>query len=355
MNPLKALGWNEFFEDEWQGAAVEFCVPGRVVADYGSGYKVALPEEITAEVSGKLQYMLEAPELPKIGDWVAVQKLDKRHSTIHEVLPRRTEITRKQPGVKVGRQVLAANVDVAFLIQALDNDFSPERLQRYLFQLGRDGIRTVIVLNKSDIAQDIDEKMKKLESFDADVIVTSAKEHAGLAKIPGSIESGNTAVLLGSSGVGKSTIINALLGDARQATQDIRKADSKGRHTTTHRELFVLPGGGLLIDTPGLRELQLWGTEEDLEKAFPDVEELVAKCRFANCLHTSEPGCAVLDATLNGQLDAKRFDEFVKYQKELRYLKTQVDEAAALAEKLNRKKLQRHINQVTSFDKRRSR
>jgi ribosome biogenesis GTPase len=344
---LEVFGWDEALEAQWLEVGSETFVPGRVIADFGVNCKVALPEEVTAEAAGRLHYVSAPHEWPKVGDWVAVQVLDGEHDIIHAVLPRKNEISRKRPGEPVERQVLAANVDVAFLVQALDDDFSPRRFQRYLFQLRRERIKPIIVLNKADKADDIAAKVDELKALDVDIIISSALEHQGIDKIAEAIAPGQTAVFLGSSGVGKSTITNVLLGEQRQATRDIRDADSKGRHTTSHRELFRLPNGGLVIDTPGLRELQLWGNEGDLEGVFPDVEELAAQCKFANCTHSEEPDCAVLQAVETGALGEGRLAEYLSFQKELRYLATQTDVAAAQERKQSHKKAQKQYNQMT--------
>jgi ribosome biogenesis GTPase len=346
MEQLTKLGWNDSLQQAWNDLDVPHFVPGRVIADFGSSYKVALPIELSAEISGRLEYLSEPYEMPKVGDWVAVQQLDEERAIIHLVLPRRSEIGRKQPGEQFAKQVLATNVDVAFLVQALDHDFSPERMQRYLFQLSNEGVEPVMVLNKADKAHDIETKLSELGTFNIRIIVTSAAQNKGIDEIANIIATGITAVFLGSSGVGKSTITNILLGEEKQSTQSIRETDSKGRHTTTHRELFVLPNGGLVIDTPGLRELQLWGTENDLEGVFTDIEALASECRFSNCSHIGEPDCAVLQAVDSKVLDRSRLESYFKFQKELRFLETKVDENAAIERRQQEKKLGKYYNQV---------
>jgi ribosome biogenesis GTPase len=346
MKPLEVLGWNESFQQAWDDGDNSQGVPGRVIAEFGSSYKVAIPEERSAEVSGRLEYLSEPHELPKVGDWVVVQPLDDEHAIIHGVLPRASEIGRKRPGEQFAKQVLAANVDIAFLVQALDRDFSPERLRRYLFQLKKEAVTPIVVLNKADKESDIESKLRELASFDIRVLVTSALQQEGVSEVADAIPTGKTAVFLGSSGVGKSTITNLLLGTASQATQSVRAVDSRGRHTTTHRELFILPNGGLVIDTPGLRELQLWGTEDDLDGVFADIEALVAQCRFRNCTHANEPGCAVQQALETGSLEPDRFESYVKFQKELRYLSTKVDAEAAFEHKQQVRKTGRYYKQV---------
>ena len=346
MQSLTTLGWNGHLQQSWKEMAMEQCVPGRVIAEYGSSYKVAIPGELSAEISGRLEYQSLPQEMPKVGDWVAVQLFDEGRAVIHAVLPRKSEIGRKQAGEQVAKQILATNVDIAFVVQALDHDFSPERIQRYLFQLSKEGIESILVLNKADKEPHLEAKIEALRALNAQILVTSAAQNSGVDQIADAIQPGKTAIFLGSSGVGKSTLTNALLGEDRQTTQAVRETDSKGRHTTSHRELFILPGGGLIIDTPGIRELQLWGMEEDLTQVFTDIEGMAKQCKFSNCSHESEPGCAVMQAVVTGKLDKIRLESYFKFQKELRYLNTKVDSSAALDRKQGNKKSQKLFNQI---------
>lgn len=340
-SPLKNLGWNTDLETIWNDGNYDAYIPGRIIADYGQNYKVGTPSEITAELSGRMDYLADPDDIPKIGDWVAVQIGDDNHGIIHKILPRKSEISRKQPGNKYQRQVLAANIDSAFLVQALDADFSPERLRRYIFQLQKDGITPIIILNKSDKVDDLAPFLNDLEGFDIKIIVASALENDGIENIIDAMEAYKTTVILGSSGVGKSTITNLLIGEERQATRSIREDDSKGRHTTTHRELFILPNGSLLIDTPGLRELQLWGDQSDLAMTFPHIESLSLKCKYNNCSHTVEAGCAVLDAVKKGELEESELEAYFRFQKELEFLNTKVDVKAADEHKNRNKSMQK--------------
>lgn len=343
---LALFGWDSDVAALWGDDAPEGSVPGRVIADYGTSLKVVIPQEVNATVSGRLEYLLEPSELPKAGDWVAIQLTDDGHGIVQGVLGRKSKISRKQAGEKFEQQVLAANIDVAFLVQALDNDFSPERLRRYMFQLKKESIEPVLILNKADKAEELASKLEELRLFDCKIVVTSALSGQGIEEIASLIGQGKTAVFLGSSGVGKSTITNALIGEDRQRTRAAREEDSKGRHTTTHRELFVLPNSGLIIDTPGLRELQLWGTEEDLSDAYPEIDALTKKCKFSNCTHTAEIGCAIQEALATHELDAELYSSYVKFQKELRYLNTKVDVNAAQARKRDRKKGQKDLRKI---------
>lgn len=324
MHPnLAQYGWNSQLQTVFEQATHDSLQPARVIAEYGMNYRVAAPDEFTAEIPGKVLYELVASERPKVGDWVLLERIDSDRGIIHQVLPRTSEIARLQTDRTRStrhqeKQVLAVNVDTAFLVQSLDQDFSPQRLERYLFALGKSGIDATIVLNKIDLGGDVTNALLQLTSLHLPVITTSAKTGEGMSEIVETITPGATAVFMGSSGVGKSTITNWLLGEDRQVTQAVRESDSKGRHTTSHRELFKLPGGGLVIDTPGLRELQLWGSESALETVFSDIENIALGCQFQDCIHMHEPSCAVRAAVADGALAKIRLENFHQFQRELR-------------------------------------
>ena len=323
MQTLESYGWNNRLAQEW----VEIIkrtpklTPGRVVADFGTSLRIAIPEIITAELSGKLAHYADRQDVPKVGDWVGVHVTDN-NAVVEQVLPRTGEIARAAAGNKTVKQVIAGNIDIAFVLLALDKDFNVDRLRRYLYQLSINSIEPIIVLNKADKTNDLDSFVRQLDAFKIPVIVTTANEGIGINEIVDRITPGKTAILLGSSGVGKSTLTNALLGEIRQQTQEIRESDDTGKHTTVHRELFMLPGGGMLIDTPGIRELQLWGTEEDLEENFDDVTALISQCKYSSCQHNGEEGCAVKVALDNGSLDAHHYAAYLKMKSELVTLKT---------------------------------
>lgn len=319
MNTLETYGWNAERTEDWERRDRGSYIPARVVSDHGRQYKVVTPIEMPAQLSGALVHKLNAVSMPKIGDWVAVE-VDDGSAIIHEVLPRTNEIVRGQVGRIVDKQVVAANIDLAFIMQPLDHDFSPERLERYIFQLASQRIAVVILLNKSDKARDASEKQAQLAHFGVDTIIMSATKDKNLTAIESYIVPGKTIVILGSSGAGKSTLTNKLLGQDIQPTAAIREKDSKGRHTTVHRELFVLPGGGMIIDTPGIRELQLWGDEADLEHTFPEIFEAIRHCRYKNCSHSGEDGCAIVAGLADGTIDTKRYRIYVGFRQELQAL-----------------------------------
>lgn len=321
MRSLADFGWTESHQQEWDALGVAGAQPARVVADFGTSLKVAVPEIITAELSGRLAHYARRDAVPKVGDWVAVAVSDDS-AVITSVELRKNEIARKVTGGRTQKQAIAANVDSAFVLLALDDDFSVERLKRFLYQLSVSAVQPVIVLNKADKTHDIQSYTEQLRHLNVPIIVTTATEGKGIDDIALHITPGTTALLLGSSGVGKSTITNQLLKSNVQAVGAVRESDSKGRHTTVHRELFILPNGGILIDTPGIRELQLWGTEDELAANYDDITALMAQCKYTNCQHAGEQGCAVTAALTDGTLDAEHYDGFIKMKRELSELAT---------------------------------
>jgi ribosome biogenesis GTPase len=254
---------------------------------------------------------------------------------IEAVLPRRTSLSRRAAGMQEAEQVLAANVDVVFLVGGLDHDFNPRRMERALVLVWQGGARPVVLLNKLDLCADVAARCREMEgvSLGVPVHAISALAGLGLEAVGAHLGRGTTAVMIGSSGAGKSTLANRLLGEVRQQTLAVRQHDSRGRHATTHRELFLLPGGGVLIDTPGLRELQLWAPETALDQVFSDVEELKRSCRFADCRHAGEPGCAVAQAVASGTLDPGRLASYQKLQRELRHHRARLDVLARQEER----------------------
>jgi ribosome biogenesis GTPase len=304
--------------------------------------------EKTAELAGRVKHRATArAELPAVGDWVAVHlRPDEETATIQAVVPRKSAFSRKVAGRVADEQIVAANVDIVFLVSALDREFNPRRIERYLTVAWESGARPVVLLNKADLWEDVDAVVREVEAsaLGAPVHAVSSRHGDGVEALLGYLRPGVTIALLGSSGVGKSTLINRLLGADLLRTGEVRSGDRKGRHTTTHRELIVLPTGGLLIDTPGMREIQLWDAEEGLQASFADVEEFAEICFYPDCRHQNEPGCAVREAVEEGHLAPERLDNYRKLQAELSHLALRQDRRAQHADKQRLKSLMRLVN-----------
>ena len=270
--------------------------------------------EQNALVSGRFQFDAQAvSDYPAVGDYVLADCADSDTAVIHQVLPRKSVFVRRAAGTSKTEQVVAANIDTVFLCMSLNNDFNLRRLERYLAVAWESGADPVVLLTKADLCEDISRKQAEVASIamGAAVLTTSAMDADGCHQVTPYLTAGRTVAFVGSSGVGKSTLINRLLGEDRLATDGLRN-DDKGHHTTTHRELLVLPGGAMVIDTPGMRELGMWDTVSGVEQTFADIEALASQCRFRDCSHTGEPGCAVRDAILRGELDSSRWQSYQK-------------------------------------------
>ena len=348
---LAELGWTAFFAKNLEPYTSQAFMPARIVREHTHIYAAyAESGEFAAEVSGKMRHAATSrSDFPTVGDWVAIQpRPEEGKATIHAVLPRKSVFVRKEAGRKTQEQVVAANIDTVFLVSGLDGDFNPRRIERYLTVAWDSGAMPVIVLNKTDVCADIGGRIEEVEdvAFGVPVLAVSATESQGVDALREYIAVGQTAAFLGSSGVGKSTLVNSLVGAARQPVRAVREDDSRGRHTTTYRELIPLPGGGMLMDTPGMRELQLWSDEDGLERAFDDIEELAGQCRFRNCTHGNEPGCAVKTAIECGALDAGRWQSYLKLKRELRRLAARQDQAARIAEKARDKEFGKMLKQM---------
>jgi ribosome biogenesis GTPase len=353
---LQQLGWNSYFDALWQGREQAEWLPARVVSQQRGLWRIAGDfAECWAEISGTLRAATEAgADWPAVGDWVAAERLSGGgRPLIHMVLARRSKFVRKVAGRRLEEQVIAANVDTAFVVMALDGDFNVRRLERYLAQCWESGAKSVVVLNKADDCGDVAARIGEVQSIAASlpILAISARTGEGVEALDTFLAPGQTIVLLGSSGVGKSTLVNHFLQHDAQAVQSVRASDSRGRHTTTSRELFALPGGALLIDTPGLRELQLWGASEGVERTFSDIEELAIQCKYGNCGHTTEPGCAVQMALTEGRLDEERLESWRKLGREQEFVRRKADPEARQQEKDRVKLLHRGAKQ--KYDQRR--
>ncbi|MCZ8522155.1 MULTISPECIES: ribosome small subunit-dependent GTPase A [Paenibacillus] len=347
-NELADWGWNTSWETAFEAYQEAGYVPGRVTLEHKHIYRVMTQEgELLGEVAGKMRHQaFGRADYPAVGDWVALQpRREDGRAMIHGILPRQSKFSRKAAGSGVAEQIVAANVDTVFLVHALNQDFNLRRLERYLTLAYESGAMPVVVLSKADLSGDVAGRIAEVEAVAPGVFIhaVSPLQDEGVEALRTYLGQGRTAALLGSSGAGKSTLANRLYGEEVLLTGGIREGDDRGRHTTTHRELVRLPEGGLLIDTPGMRELQLWDAEGGLDLAFRDIEALAADCRFGDCGHGGEPGCAVQAALAAGTLAEARYRSYLKLQKELAYEARKEDPALQREERDRWKKLQKQV------------
>jgi len=315
---------------------------GRVSVVHGDRYRLYTAYgEMQAEAIVALLYRAERAGWPAVGDWVAVQPVGPDDAMVHAVLPRRTMFSRRAAGDREQEQVIAANIDLVLIVCGLDQEFNLRRIERYLTLAHASSAGAAIVLNKCDVCQDLSARVEEAASIagGAPVLAITARSAQGIEPVLRLVAPGVTLALLGSSGVGKSTMVNQLLGVERQMVQDVRESDSRGRHTTTYRELLPLPQGGALVDTPGMRELQLWAGQDSLDSAFMEIAALASRCRFRDCSHTVEDGCAVQAAILAGELDPSRWQSYQKLRAEIAWHERQADPQAALALKQKWKRI----------------
>jgi ribosome biogenesis GTPase len=337
MWSLENLGWTPALMKEFEPHARQGLAAGRVAVVHKDLCGVYTPlGELWSDVSGRMRHVaVSRAQLPVTGDWVALRpRPSEGRATIHAVLPRRSVFSRKAAGLTTEEQVVAANADSVFLVCGLDRDFKLRRIERALVLAGESGAEPVVVLTKADLCDDPGARMAEVRGVAPAVAVhvVSSVTGEGLTGLSPYVVAGRTVALVGSSGVGKSTLVNRLLGSEAQTTAEVSAHDGRGRHTTTRRELIPLAGGGWIIDTPGLRELQLWADEDALPAAFADVDAVAAECRFRDCRHEGEPGCSVGAALADGRLPAERFASFLKLRKELRHLALRQDVWARQAE-----------------------
>jgi len=326
---LKSIGWNKYFSDNFKQHKLKGLIPARVVSEHKKSYILLCRKgELKASARGKLWHQKQLKQvIPVVGDWVAAALIPEENAGhIKHILPRKSSFSRKASGGrkrysggKVIEQVIVANVDIGIITIALDRDFNLRRIERYLALIQGSGSKPLIILNKTDLCKNYRQRKKETSQIAAGVpvITMNALKKGQVLVLKDYIKTGKTAALLGSSGVGKSTIINQLLGYERQRVRELSNSIGKGQHTTSQRELIMLPDGGLIIDNPGMREIQLWAEEDDLDDTFSDIDALARHCRFRNCHHGPEPGCAVKESLEKGELTYDRLKNYLKMKSEL--------------------------------------
>lgn len=341
-------GWDDKFQHQFNNLNGKGYMPARVVRQEKGYYHVQCEcGEVSAEISGKLVYNAKSiSDFPAVGDWVAIKLINgDKSAIIYSILPRKSSLVRKAPisggrkvrdingmkmviGGSTEEQVIASNIDILFFVMSLDNDYSIKRMERYLAVGWCSGAVPVIVLNKADLCTDLNEKLSQIHkiSTGVDVHCISAIKNDGIDKLRQYIINGKTIGLFGSSGVGKSTIINCFLRSDTLSTGEVREKDSKGRHTTTWRELILLPEGGVIIDTPGMREFQVWLDKDELDLKFKDIKNLEVQCKFNDCSHNREPGCAIKKALQDGTLSKERYENYLKMKMEVDYLSNRINQ-----------------------------
>ncbi len=352
---LMSIGWTPALEQEFIARHGTTFVPGRVIRGGSRGCLLCTTAgDVPAVVTGGFEYRAAvASDFPTVGDWVAAEPSEASGAPyrIHAVLPRRTTVSRKRAGSENTEQILAANVDVVFIVLSCERDrtLSPRAVERYLTMVRAGGAKPVLLLNKVDLTADPEAAVARVivAADGVQCFTTSAVSGAGTAGLSEALSGSRTGVLVGPSGTGKSSLINRLRGEPLQATAPVRGVDLKGRHTTTSRELILVPGGGLLIDTPGIRELQLWADEDDLAESFSDIGELSQRCRFRDCSHSGEPGCAVHSALMEGSLDQARYENYLELRRELAFLKRRNEERAQFDTKDRWKQIHRQMRNFT--------
>lgn len=354
MNNFENIGMtaelNSYFNEQYYDG----LKLGRVALEHKHSYRVWLEDgEYLCTLAGKLTFdAISREDLPAVGDWVAVQTSPgEMRGMIKGILPRKSKFSRKAAGQVTEEQIVAANVDTVFIVNSLNDDLNLRRIERYLLLAWESGSNPVIILSKADLVTDLKAKMHQVSSvaIGVPVIAVSVLEGTGTEEILPYLAPGKTVALIGSSGVGKSSLVNYFTGFEKQLVQEIRESDDKGKHTTTHREMVLLPGGAILIDTPGMREIQLWSSEEGIIESFADIEQYADECKFRDCSHKNEPGCAVWLAISDGLLDENRLVSYKKLQKELAYIDRKLDKKAQAEEKKHWKNINKEIRHNTKY------
>lgn len=348
---LKNLGFDAFVEKHLQGCKSKNLFIGRISAEYKENYKIFSEEgELNAFISGKFRNNCKTREdFPAVGDWVLFDYLkNENKAIINQILPRKSKFSRKVAGQQTQEQIIASNVDFAFIVCALNYDFNLRRIERYLSLIWQSGATPVVILTKTDLCSDVLNKISEVQNiaFGVDIHAISNISTEGIDFLQKYFEEDKTVVLLGSSGVGKSSLINNLANENIMRVNVLRANLDKGRHTTTHKQMILLPKGGLIIDTPGIRELQLWDAEDGISHTFSDIEELAQNCKFCDCTHSSEPGCAVQKAIKDGVLEVGRLENYSKVQKEQNYLLSRQTQSAAKVERDKWKSIHKQIRNL---------
>lgn len=356
---LEDYGWNKVLQEEFDGISESDLTPARVSIRNKNNYLLLTENgEVTGELSGKMLYEIEdglvEGGFPCVGDWVAVRLFpDEGKAIIQKLLSRQSKFSRKEAGIKTVEQVIAANIDTVFLMMSLNKDFNLRRLERYIVLANESNVNSVIVLSKADLCDEADKMKQDVLSVSKDIPVhiVSSLTGDGLDELKQYFEDNKTVSVMGSSGVGKSTLINTLVGKERMKVDNITEYKDKGTHTTTHRELVLLPTGGLIIDTPGMREIQLWEGERGVEKAFEEIEALIENCKFSDCSHTNEPGCAIIEALETGELDEVRYNSYLKLKREAKYFERKNNKKEMITEKKKWKAITKSMRKFNKYDK----